>query len=57
MNRWTYILYAAVVVAVATFLNLAGEGGGNRGWRSGGGSGYSSGSSGGSWSSGGGGHK
>lgn len=57
MNRWTYILYAAVVVAVATFLNLAGEGSGSRGWRSGGSSGYSSGSSGGSWSSGGGGHK
>lgn len=54
MSRLAYILYAGVVVAVVTLINLVGEANGgyaSRGWSSGGSS------VGGGWSSGGGGHK
>ena len=55
MSRWSYTLYALVIVAVATVVNLREDSGGSRSWS--GGSGNSGGASGGGWSSGGGGHK
>lgn len=54
MNRFTYIVYALVVLATSTMINLSMSSGSSGSSRSWGGSGYSSGGSG--WSYGGG-HK